>query len=329
MTYVNRKPLRTKIVGLKKERKTKVSLEVSISKASSNKTDSKKDEQSSVPEKNRSNSSGEDNTAKLEESKVFTKDEISKLLEQGDMKKIWKAQDTIIRKWPSYNKVREKLIKQLVLDIDLDNTPVQKLVEKALKSRKKFWEAGGALSQDSYLHVYRARILLEIAHNREPQNLEVTDELVETIQAAYPLFFFDEQTNKKIRRDDVDKALLELRSGQFEQIRKEVQQGRSPTRYDFIRAVDLGVILSIYDVAKAKEVVGWLQREAAHGGWNEYYRRLEEFQHYLNQGEAFSFTIYRFTNNTRAEIARYIRRYPSFRGPTPEKRGIILIGFND
>ena len=122
---------------------------------------------------------------------------------------------------------------------------------------------------------------------------------------------------------------MELRSGQFEQIRKEVKQGRSPTRYDFIRAVDLSVILSIYNVAKAKEVVGWLQHKAEDGRWNEYYRRFEEFQHYLNQSEAFSFNIYRFTNNTRAVIARYMRRYPSFRGPTPEKRGIMLVGFDD
>jgi hypothetical protein len=268
--------------------------------------------------------SKKDNIVVAEQPDSLTKDEISRLLWKGNKKEIWKAQDAIMRTWPDYSKICVELIKQIAFN---DNTPVQELVEKAITSRAKFWEAGGGLSSDSYQHVYKARILLELAHEREPQNLTITDELVETIQAAYPLFFFNEQANKKIRRDEIDKILLGLRSSQFEQIRKEVQQGRNPSKHDFIRAVELAIILSIYDVAKAKETVDWLQHEAIRGGWNRYYTRLEEFQGYLDQGEPFCFAIYRFNNNS--PPVRYQRRYPSFRGPTPQKRGITLIGFDD
>ena len=262
----------------------------------------------------------------------FTEDEIDKLLTRVDIMmagedtmKIWKTQDKIMKLWPVYSNIRDELHNELSRKLSLNNMSEEELLETALKFREKFWQTGGGFSQDSYRYAYRARLLLELAHDRNPENLATTDELVETIQTAHPSIMFDEETNKKVRNNEIGKTLLKLRSEQFKQIKREIyQDGRFPTLQDFIRAVDLAVLLSIYDNPSAKEVVDWLQRESDRGDWAAYRGSLYEFQSHLSRNRAFNFNIYTSTKSRVGEEPRYGRRYPSFRGPNPEERGLVL-----
>jgi hypothetical protein len=256
---------------------------------------------------------------------AFTDAQINQLMREA----VWKSQDAIMRKWPTYSEVHDKLAEDVAIEYDLKNMSVQELKRTAIMFQQKFWQAGGSSSPESYQHAYTARLLLELAHSRNPENLIVIDELVETIQAAHPVFTFDEKTNKKVRNIEGDKTLFELRAKQYNQISEKVQAGHNPSTKDFIRVVDLAIILSIYNPAKAKEVVDWLQENAQRGGWDKFNERLADFQGYLSQEISYAFDIYIYPRNRRDENIRYERRYPSFRGPSPEKRGVLLWGWED
>lgn len=256
----------------------------------------------------------------------LTDDEIDALIANANATQIWKAQDKIIRSRPVYAKLREKLLKDIQVQMDIENMTVDELVNHGIQYRKRFWEAGGLLSTASFPHAYKARLLLELAHAREPENLEITDQLVEAIQAAWPATMFDEKTNEKIRNEEVNKTLLELRSQQFAQIKKEIQNRRDPCIEDFIRAVDLAVLLSIYDNARAKGVVKWLQINAMNGGWDVYKPQFENFHDYLDRGMSYYCQIYIATKDSGPEMFRYARRCPSFVGPNPDELGLILWG---
>ena len=86
--------------------------------------------------------------------------------------------------WPSYSAVRDRLYAELAQRLDLENTETAELVDTAVRLREQFWRLGGNLSNDSYQDGYSARILLELAHAREPQNMTIADELVETMQTV-------------------------------------------------------------------------------------------------------------------------------------------------
>lgn len=277
-------------------------------------------------EKIHSEVSENDLTNQLELPSPITEDEINRLIIKMDAKMIWKAQDETVRRRPIYSKLREQLLNEIQLQTDIENMTAEELVNHGIQYRERFWEAGGLLSTVSYHHAYKARLLLEQAHAREPKNLEIIDEFVETIQAGWPAVMFDKETNEKIRNEEINKLILELRSQQFAQIKKEIQNKREPCIDDFIRAVDLAVLLSIYDNAKAKGVVEWLQTQASDGGWDAYKPQLDKFHDYVDRGMSYYCQIYIATKGTDSQVLRYARRSPSFRGPNTEKRGIVLWG---
>lgn len=118
--------------------------------------------------------------------------------------------------------------------------------------------------------------------------------------------------------------MFELRSQQFEQLTKETSQTRAPSKADFIRAVDLATVASIYDNAKAKKVVEWLIANAEHGGWSTYYNRLLWMQDRVNEGTACCFNIYQVPRDQPDQIGRFTRHYPSFVGPDSRARQLRL-----
>jgi hypothetical protein len=258
--------------------------------------------------------------------KPYSDQEIRKTVSTALTARIWKTQDEAMSAWPRYSEVREQLTEELSQNMDLQNASGKNLVRRALEFRRKFWQAGGGFSRDSYRDAYMARILLELAHTRNPENLNITDELVQTIQSAHPLATIDKATNKRARNISLEKELLRIRSEQFALIKKEIGQGRAPTINDFIRAFDLAVLQSRHDKESAKDVVEWLQREASQGGWSGYSAALEEFHKSVSAGESFTCNIYVPTRPNFPEDFRYGRRLPSFRWAVGKERGQILWG---
>lgn len=230
-----------------------------------------------------------------------------------------------MKRWPPYSGCRDSLTTELASDMDLAHMPVKELVNTAARLRDQYWEAGGDFSPFAYVHIYKARRLLELACERDANDLGAIDELIETIQAACQISSFDE-AGQKVRNKELDDLMLEWRGRQFAQVSREVEAGRPPCADDFVRLADLAMVLSIYDIPKARQVVGWLRQQASPGGWDGYGNMLARFQEVLDRDEAFAFNVYRFAAGSPSDGPRYNRRYPSFRGPHPEKRGLYLWG---
>jgi len=238
---------------------------------------------------------------------------------------IWKAQDEFIRNWPGYSKVRAQLYEELLEKLNIENLSVEELVATGLALREKFWQKGGCLSKVSYPYGYAARILLEMAHDRDPENMDITDELVESILSVELGWQYVEDSDGKIKNPCYREVLTKLRLAQFEQIKRETEQERAPAWKDFVRVNDLAILLGMADdYGPALEVVDWLIREADRSGWAAYLNPLKRMQKHYSDGEKFYYGI--FVNkkiDVFPEEYRYARRLPSFQGPVREKRGVI------
>jgi hypothetical protein len=254
--------------------------------------------------------------------------EIDMALYAAQADQICKAQDKIMHTWPPYSDIRDQLDDELLQGFDLENTQSEKLVQMALELRRKFWQGGGNFSKVSYRDGYMARILLELVHRRDPKNMAITDELVETIQSVELSWswVYEEGSYKKVRNSELAKVLLKLRSAQFDQIKKEVEQGREPTWEDFLRTNDLVLLLGKRkDYESAQEVVKWEIQEADRGEWMSYIEQLEKSLHELSRNNVLEFNIYWAYKSSYPEEYKYARRLPSFTGPNPEKRGVTPI----
>ncbi|MFC1635265.1 hypothetical protein ACFL5Z_10530 [Planctomycetota bacterium] len=241
-----------------------------------------------------------------------------------DRNEIWRAQDEIVGIWPDYSDVREQLHKELSEKLDLSDLSDRQLLATAVALREQFWEAGGCLSKISYPYGYAARILLESAHNENPEDLTVTDELIETIQSVELAYKYGADSGQTIKNMALQDILTELRMAQFEQIKRELEEGRAPIWEDFVRVNDLAALLSrAGDFESAQEAAEWMIKEAERGGWAAYMAPLENMQRNFNEGKGFSYNISVATKVSFPEESRYGRRLPSFRGP--QKRGTIPI----
>lgn len=256
--------------------------------------------------------------------------DVRKKLSRAEMHSIWMEQDEVMSEWPPYSEVREQLAKELALTMDLEKASVEEFRKAAVELRDRFWQAGGNSAYDSYHHAYAARVLLELAHEREPDNLKVTDELVETIQAATPLWTHDAETGeRRIRDQALIDELLGLRNGQFKQIRSEIREGRRPTWDSFVVAVDVASLAwtgSTKDTELASETVNWLLDKAESGGWTYYNDVLETFLARIRSDQEFRFNIYVPCRAKWPDECAYARRSPGFVGPHPEERGMVLWG---
>lgn len=263
-------------------------------------------------------------TPELELPDAFHDSEIVMITARAEMAQIWKAQDKIRATWPSYSDVRELLRKKLLTKLDFDNLSDEKLLQIAIEFRENFWKAGGCLSGTSYRDAYLARILLEYAHERNPKNLAMTDELVETIQSTG--IMQGKNPDKRALNNRFAEVILKLRGEQFEQLKTEVERGRMPIWDDFVRANDLVILLGESgDFESGLDVTKWLIRQAGRGGWSAYLQPIERLQHNLKNNRASAFDIYAPAKLEFPEEFRYARRLPSFKGPDPEKRGLTPV----
>jgi len=234
---------------------------------------------------------------------------------------VWKAQDDFIRDWPSYSKVRTHLYEDLLKKLNIDNLSVEELVVTGLALREKFWQKGGCLSKVSYPFGYAARILLEMAHDKEPENMNITDELVESILSVEPVWQYLEDSDERIRNSCYREVLTKLRLAQFEQIKKEIEQGLAPTWKDFVRINDLAILFGgEKDYESGLEVIDWLILEANRGGWSAYLNPIKKMQKNYSVSKKFNYNIYVPKMDVFPEEYRYGRRLPSFQGPEHKKR---------
>jgi len=244
---------------------------------------------------------------------------------------IWKTQDNFIRNWPGYSEMRAQLYEELLEELDIDNLSVEELVATGLALREKFWQKGGCLSKVSYPFGYAARILFEMAHDKDPENMDIIDELVESILSVELVWQYVEDSEGKIKNTCYREVLTKLRLAQFKQIKRETEQGRALTWKDFVRVNDLAILLGgAKDYESALEVVDWLILKADRGGWVAYLNPIKRMQKRYSAGEKFYYNIY---VNKKIDVFpeeyRYARRLPSFQGPVREKRGVIPAHIND
>jgi outer membrane lipoprotein-sorting protein len=229
---------------------------------------------------------------------------------------IWQAQDEIVSSWPAYSEVKEQLREELRQKLGIQTLSSEQIVATAIALREKFWEAGGDCSKVSYPYCYAARLLLESVHDTNPDNFTITDELVETIQSMGLSWIYKADSGEKITNVSLRTVLTELRSAQFEQMKKELEQGRPPAWDDFVRVNDLAILLGFSDdYEHAEELANWLISEAERGGWTAYMDPLKKMQNRFNKGEHFYYNVLRRTKSEFPEEFRYGRRLPSFKGP--------------
>ncbi len=236
---------------------------------------------------------------------------------------IWKAQDRIVRTWPAYSDVKQELCEELQAKLNIENLSSEQLMATAIALREKFWDNGGRLSQTSYPYGYAARILLEIAHDKNPENLTITDELIEAMQTVELFWSFKPDSDERIRNVGLRTGLKQLRAEQFEQIKQELEAGRELTWEDFVRVNDLAILCGwTKDFEQGLDVVAWLIEHAEPGGWTAYLKPLGNMQDCFSKGDSFNYNIFIAKGTTFPEGYRY-HGLPSFKGP--RKRAVVPI----
>ena len=255
--------------------------------------------------------------------------EIEIILNNYQMQQVWKAQDSIRKSWSTYSDSRELLLKELIVQLYLENLSNENLINTALDFRKQFWQEGAKRPKTSFRYAYMARILLEQAQSREPENLLITDELIETIQSTDTVWIFKGDSYEKSDNIQTLQLLSKIRSAQFEQIKTEVEKGRIPDWDDFVRANDLIYLLGkSKDYESAKKVTEWLISNSDRGQWTAYLDILEKLLTGIEKESVLKFNIYIASKADFSEEFEYTRRLPSFKGPDREKRGIIAVHKN-
>ncbi|MHC4756589.1 MAG: glutathione S-transferase family protein [Planctomycetota bacterium] len=232
---------------------------------------------------------------------------------------VWKAQDRIMSAWPAYSDVKQQLSEELRTKLSTENLQNEQLMATAVALREKFWDKGGRLSKTSYPYGYAARILLEITYDEKPEDMTITDELVETIQSIELFWSFKPDSEERVHNTELRAQLKQLRSKQFEQIEREISAGRKLTWADFVRVNDLGIICGwTKDFEYGTNVAVWLIEKAEPGGWTAYLKPLRNMQRQFAKDESYNYNILRATRCEFPEEYRY-HGLPSFKGP--KKRG--------
>ncbi|MBN2589067.1 MAG: hypothetical protein JXA96_04340 [Sedimentisphaerales bacterium] len=228
---------------------------------------------------------------------------------------VWKAQYNIMSTWPDYFDVMPQLYEELRVKLDIDNLTSEQLMATAVALREKFWDKGGRLSETSYPYGYATQILLEMANKQNPENLTITDELVETIQTVEPSHIFNPNTDEKTANTELRFKLKQIRAEQFEQIKQEVHTWREPAWEDFVRVNDLAILCGFTkDFEQGLEVITWLLEHADTGGWTAYLQPLGDMQNHFLKNEKFNYNILTSTEIEYPEEYRYTG-LPSFKGP--------------
>jgi hypothetical protein len=236
--------------------------------------------------------------------------------------KIKVAMDECVAKWPRYEQVKGQLQQELQAKLDIDALDVKRLVTTGIALRNRFWELGGCLSDIAYPYIYAARLLHEIAHQREPENDAIIDQLVESIM-SYEVFYYEEdpEPEQRWRNPYYTGLLADLRGEQYRHLQAKISQGHVPTWKDFVRCCDL-ILLSHWrkDDAITMEVARLLVDQAPKAGWT-YDLYLDRLKRCAEEAAGPPVTFLYAPIDV--AFAPYDRRLRSFQGP-PEYRHKLL-----
>jgi hypothetical protein len=246
-----------------------------------------------------------------------------------EMEQAWRTQDGFIRGQPTYASVRDRLYQELVGMLHIDRLSVEELAATGIALRERFWAVGGDFSAVSYPYGYAARVVFEMAHEREPQNLAITDQLVESILTMELTWHYEPNSDKVSKNPVYAGPLLDLRARQYEQIQAQVSAGAVPTLKDLVRVCDLSMLLGMAgEFASAQQVFEWMVGQVERAGWTMYERRMKAGQKRSNEGHIYAFGV--FVGGTAyPEEFRYGRRLSSFQGPQNRRQRLLPVHLAD
>ena len=236
------------------------------------------------------------------------------------LEELFLDQDRIQQQWPKYHTVRQDILEQIQLAIDYESLPETELLYISQLLRDKFWMVGGLLSHESYQYGYMARVLCEIAYDRDQHNADIIDELVESIQTLEPTVYtsLDDKGNF-IRTKNImlNKELLELKTKQFNILVGKINNETPPCWQHFACANDLVQLYQNLDnYESALSTVDWIIENADAGGWNNFLPDIKKTQTQLLNHKGFNSSIYKSYNQMDTEDFRYLRTIKSFKGPS-------------
>jgi len=237
---------------------------------------------------------------------------------------IWEAQDAFVTTWPAFDEVKDDLVQELEDVFGVDRLDVNSLVATAIALRERFWQASGCLSETSYPYAYAARLLMEQAHRLVPEEMDVTDQLVESIMSYKVLWATPADPNRFTHDPAYAETIVQLRSDQFNRIKQAAGQGEVPTWKDLIRVCELASLLSYTaQFEEGLDVVAWLEGQQEQAGWTTYARRFESLRRRLTQQRKSACPLFTESDDTPyPEAYRYARRLCSFQGPDKRRKSL-------
>lgn len=237
-----------------------------------------------------------------------------RLLSHGQ---IWELQDAFMSTWPAFEQVQAQLRRELQEKLGIEQLSIDELVATGISLRERFWELVGCFSETSYPYAYAARIVTEMAHEKAPGNLAVTDQLIESIGTYAVGRTWHEDESKRVPNPIYSGLLTDLRMAQFEQIKSQVAQGHVPTWKDFVRVHDLAILLGSNraDYKQAAMVTRWLIDQAPTAGWTYYLDSLKNMEQAYSKGEDYRTGLFMYGPDVFPAEYQYARRLFSFQGP--------------
>ncbi|MCU0917787.1 MAG: hypothetical protein MUC88_24975 [Planctomycetes bacterium] len=240
----------------------------------------------------------------------------------GDTK-IQLAHDACVARWPPYEQVRAQLQEELRGKLDLDARDGNGLVATGIALRNRFWELGGGLSEVAYPYIYGARLVAELAHQREPEDSAIIDQIAESIM-AYEVFYYVEEPAPpgKAQKNPLYAGLLaDWRGRQYQLLQAGLRRGETPTWKDFVRCCDFICLAWLReDTARCLEVTRLLMAQAEKTGWTFYLEGLQRGEQRLVAGERYRGEITFTAPLMDVSQAQYGRRLWSFQGPPQYRR---------
>jgi hypothetical protein len=240
---------------------------------------------------------------------------------------IWELQDKVIGAWPPFEQVQAQLRRELQDKLGIEQLGVDDLVATGIALRERFWSLAGCFSETAYPHAYAARIVMEMAHEKAPDNMAVTDQLVESIGAYTVTRTYNEDESQRVPNPVYPGLLTELRLAQFEQIKSQVAQGHIPTWKDFVRVHDLVMLLNSNreDYKQAAAVTQWLIDQTPTAGWTYYLETLQKMEQSYLKGEGYRGGLFLRGPDVFPAEYQYARRLFSFQGPRQRAEQLLPI----
>ena len=233
------------------------------------------------------------------------------------------AQDECVAKWPRYEQVRDQLEQELQAKLNINVMDVNGLATTGIALRSRFWELGGCLSDAAYPYIYGARLVEEIAHQRQPENAAVIDQVMESIMAYQVSYYWEDPEPAEPKRNPLYAGLLaDLRGRQCRLLQARISRGQVPTWKDFVRCCDfIALVWMRGDTPACLEVTRLLIDQAERVGWTFYLDGLKHGEQQLVAGERYRGAITFTAPILDVSQARYGRRLWSFQGPQEHRRG--------